>query len=78
MASMNFPDPMPTSERLPKRASSAAPYSDDVLIFTGGKWLRGSYQYDQETGDNGSWECCGEVIPASEVSHWMPLPPPAR
>jgi hypothetical protein len=39
-------------------------YSYDVLIFTGGKWLRGSYQYDEETGNDCSWECCGEVIPA--------------
>ena len=76
MASMNYPAPMPTSERLPNRANGgAAPYSDEVLIFTGGDWAVGSFQYDNETGNEGSWCVYGEVIPADEVSHWMPKPP---
>jgi hypothetical protein len=77
LSPMNFPAAMPTSERLPKRLNGA-PFSDEVLIFTGGKWFVGSYQFEDETGDSGSWEVSGEAIDAADVSHWMPLPPVPR
>jgi hypothetical protein len=74
---MEYPQPTPTSERLPARAASGfAPFSDDVLAFAPrGGWQRGSYQYAGETGRDGSWEFDGKVVNAAEVTHWMPMPP---
>jgi hypothetical protein len=63
---MEFPTPMPTSERLPARAQHGfAPFSSDVLAFDPkGGWQLGSYRYANETGNDGSWEINGEVVDA--------------
>jgi hypothetical protein len=66
---------MPTSEKLPPR-DNGAPFSRDVFAYElGAGWQRGAYDYDGETGNEGSWSINGEVVNAREVTHWMPMPP---
>ena len=74
---MEYPQPTPTSQRLPARAASGfAPFSDDVLAFVLKRgWQLGSYQYANETGNDGSWEINGKQVSAGDVTHWLPLPP---
>jgi hypothetical protein len=74
-----LPSKMPplvsTADKLPPRAGNGAPHSDGVFVIVDGKLARGTYQFASETGDDGSWEVDGDLIPAKRLKQWAPLPP---
>jgi hypothetical protein len=73
---MNWPTPMPTSEKLPKKIEGH-PFSPDVLAYDAKarQWFVANVQFDDVESSNGTWTANGEVLAPGDITHWIPLPP---